>query len=579
MQLTCTQKKDTANNKSIITWVLSSVGGNNEYYSTGPTAIYIKGTNVYYKDRVNWEAKVFPAAKGSESGTIEVSHKDDGSIDPITVQLRTIVYYGASSLKVYTQNWELDTIARGVSILSAPDTFGDIDGLPTVTYANPMGNNIKTLEMCIKDSSGWSVIAPYRAVNKTGTLSYTFTNDDIEALRTMTAGTWSCGGMFFLKGTTADGTEYTDSRPFTFSLTENPDTKPTVTMTIAPSNPNTFPSALASTYVQGKSGVKATITGEGKYGGSISSYALSVGGVNKTSSSNVVSSETIKSSGNVTVIGSAFDSRGFMGTATQTISVLEYSKPLVIPRSTDTAIQCYRSDGNGKRMGNSTSVWIKAKRSYHSLNGNNKCKLQWRRRLATDEWNDSSHTWVDLIARTTTNTDEYSGLVSGTFELSKAYSVQIRAIDDVGEYDRKEFDVPTQDVALHLGAGGKNVSIGEYCDYAEDYTFRSSWKAFFDNGIHGSLYPEEASGDLLEFALSCQRGFVPFYTTVDSTNLPESGKYHYSIGFVLTRKDGEGASRQTFVVLLENIVGTIAINIYHYESGGWQGWKYHTPHN
>lgn len=577
MQLTCTQTKDTANNKSIITWVLSSIGGNNEYYSTGPTAIYINGANVYYKDRVNWEAKVFPAAKGSVSGTTEVAHTDDGS-KTITIQLRTIIYYGASSLKVYTQNWELDTIARGVSILSAPATFSDIDGLPTVTYANPMGNNIKTLEMCIKDSSGWSVIAPYRAVNKTGTLSYTFTNDDIEALRTLTAGTWSCGGMFFLKGTTADGTEYTDSRPFTFSLTENPDTKPTVTMTIAPSNPDTFPSALASTYVQGKSGVKATITGEGKYGGSISSYALAVGGVNKNSSSNVVTSEAIKSSGNVTVIGSAFDSRGFMGTASQTISVLEYSKPLVIPRGSDTAIQCYRSDGNGKRVGNSTSVWIKAKRSYHNLGGKNGCTLEWRSRKSTETW-DTTHKWSTLVANTNTSTEEYNALVSGTFDLTKSYAIQIRAIDDVGEYDIKDFEIPTQDVALHLGHGGKNVSIGEFCDYAEQYTFHSSWKAIFDNGIHGSIYPEEASGDLLEYALSCQRGFVPFYTNINTTNIPTNGGYAYAVGFVLTRKDGEGANRQVSIFLMEPATGAFAINNYHYESGGWQGWKYHTPHN
>lgn len=569
MQLTCTQKKDTANNKSIITWVLSSVGGNNEYYSTGPTAIYIKGTNVYYKDRVNWEAKVFPAAKGSESGTIEVSHKDDGSVDPITVQLRTIVYYGASSLKVYTQNWELDTIARGVSILSAPATFSDVDGLPTVTYANPMGNNIKTLEMCIKDSSGWSVIAPYRAVNKTGTLSYTFTNDDIEALRTLTAGTWSCGGMFFLKGTTADGTEYTDSRPFTFSITENPDTKPTVTMTIAPSNPNTFPSALASTYVQGKSGVKATIKGEGKYGGSISSYALAVGGINKNSSSNVVTSETIKSSGNnVSVIGSAFDSRGFMGTASQTISVLGYSKPLVIPRGSDTAIQCYRSDGSGKKSGNSTSVWIKAKRSYHNLGGKNGCTLEWRRRKSTETWDNATHKWTTLIAKTTTSTEEYNALVSGTFDKDKSYVVQIRAIDDIGEYDIKDIDVPTQDVALHLGYGGKNVSIGEYCDRSEQYTFHSSWKAIFEEGMLGRILPESAHGDIVEYAESCERGLSLFLTVDDTTNLPgASGAYEYSSGFVLRR-----TATQATLVVINKYKGSLAIKSCF--DGEWSGWYF-----
>ena len=77
MQLTCTQRKDTQ--KSYIDWTLSSVGGEVNYYSTGPTAVYINHTNVYYKDRVNWDSKVFPAAKGSVSGTIEVEHDANGS--------------------------------------------------------------------------------------------------------------------------------------------------------------------------------------------------------------------------------------------------------------------------------------------------------------------------------------------------------------------------------------------------------------------------------------------------------------------------------------------------------------------
>ena len=131
-------------------------------------------------------------------------------------------------------------------------------------------------------------------------------------------------------------------------------------------------------------------------------------------------------------------------------------------------------------------MWIKAKRSYYDIAGGNKCKLQWRRKLSTDAWN-SSHSWTDLIPSTNTTTNEFSGLISGVeFVLSESYTVQIRAIDDFGESDVKDFDVPTQDVPLHLGRGGKNVSIGEYCDYAEEYTFRSSWKSIFDNGIYPS---------------------------------------------------------------------------------------------
>ena len=79
MQLVCEQIKDEANNKSVIKWTLSSIGGEVNYYATGPTSVYINGTLVYYKDRTSADSKVFPAAKGSVTNTIEVAHNEDGT--------------------------------------------------------------------------------------------------------------------------------------------------------------------------------------------------------------------------------------------------------------------------------------------------------------------------------------------------------------------------------------------------------------------------------------------------------------------------------------------------------------------
>ena len=98
----------------------------------------------------------------------------------------------------------------------------------------------------------------------------------------------------------------------------------------------------------------------------------------------------------------------------------------------------------------------------------------------TEAWDDTKHPWDDLLTKEDT-TDEYNALIQGVvFDLKESYAVQIRAIDDIGEHDLKTFEVPTRDVALHLGKGGKNVSVGSYCDYSEERTFHSEWKAIFD---------------------------------------------------------------------------------------------------
>ena len=231
-------------------------------------------------------------------------------------------------------------------------------------------------------------------------------------------------------------------------------------------------------------------------------------------------------------------------------------------------------------------MWIKAKRSFYSLNGNNKCSLQWRFKRTAEVWNDNEHKWQDLIPKTTTNTDEYNALVSGEFILKESYAVQIRAVDDVGESDVKELEIPTQDVALHLGKGGKNVTIGEYCDYSEDYTFRSAWKAYFDNGIHGTLngtinadgtftgthngtMTQQYVGDMLDFAEGCAQGFTPFFTGGSTTNVPAAGNYQYASGFVSKRSDS-----QITVVIFSYYTGDLAINNYYDTAGGWLGWRY-----
>lgn len=110
MQLVCEQtSKSSANNTSTIKWTLSTIGGNANYYSTGATTVVINGTTVYSKSRVAWSDKTFPASIGSTSGTLTVTHTNDGS-KSISVSLTTAIYTSTTSTKSGT--WTLDNIPR-----------------------------------------------------------------------------------------------------------------------------------------------------------------------------------------------------------------------------------------------------------------------------------------------------------------------------------------------------------------------------------------------------------------------------------------------------------------------------------
>ena len=94
LQLSISESVDVANNKSTLTWTLTSAGGASSYYTIDDTTVSINGTQVYYKARTAWDDRVFPAAKGSVSGTLDVTHNSNGT-KSVTVVFMTRVYvYG-----------------------------------------------------------------------------------------------------------------------------------------------------------------------------------------------------------------------------------------------------------------------------------------------------------------------------------------------------------------------------------------------------------------------------------------------------------------------------------------------------
>ena len=109
LQLTITESVNVKANTSTLTWTLQCLGGSANYYSTAPTTVTINGTVVYSKGATSWGSKVFPAAKGSTSGTITVAHGSDGK-KSITVGFSTRVYY--STAQEYGGSMTLTNIDR-----------------------------------------------------------------------------------------------------------------------------------------------------------------------------------------------------------------------------------------------------------------------------------------------------------------------------------------------------------------------------------------------------------------------------------------------------------------------------------
>lgn len=535
----------TTANKSIeskIEWSATSSTANNN--SAVTASLWYRRTNTYSGTPTGGTGTVsitIDGQSGSEKKSLTVpndkswvkaievtktvSHNSDGTRS-ITISASGSLPPSSLSATYCSGTAVLDNIPRQANITSAPD-FTDQSN-PTIYYSNPAGNSVSSLEACIS-LTGASADVSYRDISKTGT-SYTFNLTDSERNILRNNTTSGSRNVVFVVRTVIGGVTYWSSITKKFTVVENDNTRPTVTMT-ATINNGSLPSKFNGMYIQGKSRVNISLSAQGKYSATITGYSANIGGTVYNSQSFL--SNVFQKAGNVSLIGYAKDSRKFTGSTTQNIVVAEYSKPLVNPLSSETAIHCYRSDGNGKRVGNSTSVWIKAKRSYYSLSGKNQCALQWRRKLASEAWNDLTHQWKDLIPKTNTTTNaEYNALLSGeVFDLKKSYSVQIRAIDDVGEVDIKPFEIPTQDVPLHLGKGGKNVSVGEYCDYSKPYTFYSGWDSYFNKDVYigdykiGDFIVEQGTGGGWIYE-KWNSGICKLYRDIEYT--PQNTGYNYT---------------------------------------------------
>ena len=257
------------------------------------------------------------------------------------------------------------------------------------------------------------------------------------------------------------------SKNFTITVPDNSATKPTITMSLTPSN--SLGSTFSSLYIQGLSKVKATMSGEGKYSASISSYSLSALG--ETDTASPYQSGYLTTSGTVTVTGTATDSRGYSNEIKKDISVIPYAKPKILPASGESAIICARCDADGNLIESGTYLKIKARRSYSKVESSgvqkNFCELRYRcipegTKFSGDEG------WVSLLAGSTTSTDTVNKTLSGVVSSAQtAYVVQVGVIDDIGESAVVQYVIPTDFTTFDIPEDHKGRRIGVF-RYAQE---------------------------------------------------------------------------------------------------------------
>ena len=301
-----------------------------ETYGTGTCYANINGTN--YSQSISSSQKISHNSYTTLlDKTATITHNADGSK---TIYVSAYISHARFTSSSQGFNVTLSTIPRQATLVSAPN-FNDTDD-PTITYSNPAGTVVTSLQACISLTGSTDDIE-YRDIPINGT-SYTFelTPAERTLLRNATPNSNTLNVIFYVKTVLSGNTYYSTLNR---------------TMTIV----NAAPRISGATYfdvnatttaitnnnkqiIQGQSDVWFQFNSITAYkGATLTSLELTINAVTQTYSLSGSSQGlsnfnygAINSSSDVTATCKVTDSRGNTSTSTVNITMLAWSLPTAI---------------------------------------------------------------------------------------------------------------------------------------------------------------------------------------------------------------------------------------------------------
>lgn len=409
-------------NQTTINWSFT-LGGSSS--STSSIAIY--GGSI----TVNGETKSFNYANTGykkngfvlASGSTTITHGSDGK--KTFSASGGVNIYGSSEYYSGSGSWALNDIPRAAEISTAPN-FNDEDN-PTITYSNPAGNSVASLDACISLTGSADDIA-YRAISKTGT-SYTFNLTDAErnVLRNATTTSKTRTVKFFIRTIIGNNTYY-KSKDVTLTIVNG---EPTFSnFTFQDTNSTTTTITGNNQYIiQNKSTLRATITAANKAtavkGASMVDYTFAIGSYSGTAnySSSDINKDigTVNASTNQTLSVTAKDSRGFTKVASKTVNIVPYSAPTI---SASVARDSNFEDTTRINISGSMALLKVNGTTKNAVNGTS--GIQYRYKQSTSStWG----SWTNVANTTAADGTISTSQITQTFNKNYAYDFQFKITD------------------------------------------------------------------------------------------------------------------------------------------------------
>lgn len=396
--------------------------------------------------------------------TITVNHKSDGSG---TVTVRTWMDTRISAgVVTQTKSLNLTTIPRASSLDALSCSTAYLNGTLTYKYTPKSASFYNKCVIALNLNGAFTTVKTVnigqKAVSQqtaTVTLSeselstiYNKLPSDKKGTLRFTLTTYSNSGYSTQIGDAVN-------KEITLTIPDIDATQPTATMTLT--QVSSLSSPFNTLYIKGKTKVTVALaSGAGKYGATITSYTVNVGGV---SANAPYTSGYFTKAEDVTITGTVTDSRGYSRKYTQTITVIDYSVPQILHISGESDVVAARCDSSGNLIDNGTYLKIKAKRSYSKvISGTQKnfCSIRYRYKAVGGSYS----AWATILATTATSDEIVTGALLGTLDVTSSYLVQVQAVDTIGEIAETTISLPTERVYMHKAGSIGSIGIGKYAE-------------------------------------------------------------------------------------------------------------------
>lgn len=417
------KSQSIANNNTVLSWSLTLTAGAYGRFDSSYQKNYSITVNGNTYTGTNTVGIANNSSKVLASGETTIPHNADGTKSFSWSYSQEIkVNFSPNYLGTYTDNGTgtLTAIPRQANLTAAPN-FTDEQN-PTITYSNPAGNAVSSLQACISLDGSRDDIA-YRDVSKTGsTYTFTLTEAERNILRNATTTAKSRSVIFYLR-TVLGGNTYYSTLYKTLTIAN---AEPTISATVI----DELEAAKALTgsadiLIKGFNAVRATMGATAKKGATITSYKI-------TNGSSVINQATATFSNvdNGSFTFYTTDSRGYTATATVNKTLINYFNP-----TANLTVEMPTTEGN-------TTMKITGTFFNGSFGAvNNALVLEYRVKENNGDYGD----WITVAPTVNGNNYTLELPITG-LNYRSAYTFEARAKDKIREAYSAEVKVKTTPV-------------------------------------------------------------------------------------------------------------------------------------